>query len=93
MDESQDLHDGLIQEPPADWLIASYLGYKAPHSAGAQPRNIREAARANSSMLGEMRSQGVKLGGRKPLAQMPAYLRTPEKMAMIQKMKDDWKAS
>lgn len=86
------LDEFLVQHPPADWLIASYLGYKAPNSSGAAPRNIREAARANSSMLGELRAQGVKAGHTRTLAQMPAYVRNPEKLALIERMKAECKA-
>lgn len=84
------LYDNLVEEPPADWLLASYLGYKPPGKAGAAPRNVREAARHNSSMLGEIHAQGVKTGRARTLAQMPAYLRTPEKMAMVEKMRSEW---
>lgn len=80
------LYEDLVQHPPADWLIASYLGYKSP---GTRARNIREAAKANSSMLGDIRAQGVKLQ-QKTLAQMPAYLQTPDTLAMIEKMRSEW---
>ena len=81
-----ELEEFLVEHPPADWLIAAYLGYKAP---GSKVRNIREAAQANSSVLGDMGKSGVKLQ-RKNLLQMPAYLRSPEKLAMIEKMKAEW---
>jgi hypothetical protein len=40
-------------------------------------------------VLGNMGKSGVKLQ-RKNLLQMPAYLRSPEKLAMIEKMKAEW---
>lgn len=80
------MQENLVQEPPADWLIAWYLGYKAP---GTKARNIREAAQTNSAVLGDMGKQGIKLQ-RKNLLQMPSYLRSPEKLAMIEKMKAEW---
>lgn len=81
-----------LKHPPADLLIASYLGYKAPEPKqnGSDPRNIREAAKANSESLVALRPMLGRAGARPKTADdLPAFLRTPEKAAMIQQMKTD----
>jgi hypothetical protein len=80
-----------VQHPPVSILVAAYLRYEPPTSSGR--KTTREAARANSNSM-----QAIvhpKIGtfgqfmqrGSKTLDQMPAYLRGPEKMAMIAEMK------
>ena len=76
-----DLDAFTALHPPADMLLAAFLGYK---SSGKNPRNMREAAKANSQAMREM---PMLTRGSKTLNQMPAFLRGPEKMAMIAKMK------
>ncbi len=40
----------LAVYPPADVLVAAYLGYKSPEIKGNRP-SLREAARMNSEAL------------------------------------------
>ena len=73
----------LLARPPSDWLVASYLGYKAPNQSGNA--NARDAGRSNSEALKQM-----PMLTRKPpvsLSKLPKYLQTPEKMALIERMK------
>jgi hypothetical protein len=75
------LDNFLVEHPPVDLLAAAYFGYKSPTTAG-QARNIREAAKQNSAVLG-----GLHLGAK---AKMPEFLRTPETKALLEKMKAEW---
>ena len=80
------LNRSFIEQPPTDLLVAAYLGYKSPLAS----RNIREAGRANSEALNsKLMSMAMGKGRRKTIDQMPAYLRTPEKMALIARMKEE----
>lgn len=82
--------------PPVDILVAAYVGYEA-QGAKEEKKSVRQAARSNSAALRSTFHPRVdatfgdllKPRGRggKTLADMPAYLRTPEKMAMMAKMK------
>ena len=83
--------DGFMAaHPPADILIAAYLGYKAPAWDGKRRKvSVREAARMNSEALAKMPPRR----NVKQLAQMPAFLRTPEQLKMIDDMRKEWKNS
>ena len=83
--------DGFMAaHPPADILIAAYLGYKAPAWDGKRRKvSVREAARMNSEALSKMPPRR----NVKQLAQMPAFLRTPEQLKMIEDMRKEWKNS
>jgi hypothetical protein len=78
--------DGFFaQHPPVDLLVAAYLGYKAPVKGA---KSLREAGRVNSEALNSpMMSLAIPKGRTKSLAQMPDWVRSPEKMALIEKMK------
>jgi hypothetical protein len=75
------LNDSFIQQPPVDLLVAWYLNYKSPVRDG---RNLREAGRLNADALREMPMLARKT---QSFDQMPSFLKTPEKMALIAKMK------
>ena len=72
----------LVVHPPVDLLAAAYLGYKAPLAA----RSLHDARKANTEALAKLPPQK----NRKTLAQMPAFLRTPEMMAMYEKSRAEW---
>lgn len=71
----------LLARPPADWLVASYLGYKAPHTTSGRSNAGRENAEALRQMPMLTRKPP------KSLTQLPSYLQTPEKLALIERMK------
>lgn len=76
--------DGFIAEhPPTDLLVAAYLGFKPKDKGDRRKVSMREAVRMNTSTLSKMPMRR----NVKTLAQMPAFLRTPEQMAMIEEMK------
>lgn len=79
-----------VDYPPADLLIAAYLGHK-PKSHDGKPSKVakRDAVRMNSEALSQL---PVRKNIR-TLDQMPAFLRTPEQLAMIEGMKKEWKSS
>lgn len=74
------INKSFVQYPPADLLIAGYLGYKSPDA----PTTKRDAAKANTEAL---KAIPFASGRKKTLAQMPEYIRTPELAALIEKMK------
>ena len=81
----EDFHrlDGfLTRHPPVDILVAAYLGYKDP-SAGKKKVTSREAIKMNSEALAMMPPRQKS----KMLAQMPAAVRTPEMLAVIEAMR------
>jgi hypothetical protein len=82
--------DGFIADyPPVDLLVAAYLGVK-PKPKGPIPKvSMREAVRMNSEALAKMPMRK----NIKTIDQMPAFLRTPEQMAMIEGMKKEWSSS
>ena len=83
--------DGFLdQHPPADILVAAYLGYKPrkQRGKGAKP-SIKEAAKLNSEALAKMPVRR----NIKTLAQMPAFLRTPDQLKMIDDLRAEWKNS
>jgi hypothetical protein len=82
LDEWNSLNQSFIDHPPADLLLAARYQYKAP---GRTARNAQEAARQNSEVLKEMPM--LTRRAPKTLNQMPTFLQTPEKMALIQQMK------
>ena len=77
----------LADHPPLDILAAAWLGIK-PKDSGKKP-TIREAARMNSEVLAQLPAQRRV----KQLADMPAFLRTPEQLAMIDSVRAQWKNS
>ena len=74
----------------ADILVAAYLGYKPrkQRGKGAKP-SIKEAAKLNSEALAKMPVRR----NIKTLAQMPAFLRTPDQLKMIDDLRAEWKSS
>ena len=78
----------MTAHPPADILVAAYLGYKPPEQRGKKA-SMREAARMNSEVLSKM---PVRKKVRK-LADMPAFLRTPEQLKMIADMEKEWRTN
>ena len=83
--------DGFMAaHPPADILIAAYLGYKAPAWDGKRRKvSVREAARMNSEALSKMPPRR----NVRKLADMPAFLRTPDQMKMIADMEREWRTN
>jgi hypothetical protein len=80
----------MTVHPPADILVAAYLGYKGPGREGKRGKpSMREAARINSEALANMPPRR----NVKKLAEMPAFLRTPEQLKMIADMEREWKNS
>lgn len=85
----QHLDGFLADHPPLDILAAAWLGVKP---AGAQKKpSIREAGRMNSEALAQAHVPAPKR--LKQLADMPAFLRTPEQLKMIESMRAQWKNS
>lgn len=76
------LNESFIQYPPADLLVAGYLGYKAPNAGGQA--GLQQSRQANSAAL---KAIPFTTGKMKTLDQMPEYLRSPAKMALIERMK------
>ena len=81
----------ILNHPPIDVLLAAHLGYKSPASED-EPRSrpsVREAARMNSEALAQLPVR-KKI---KKLAEMPAFLRTPDQLKMIEDMRKQWQTS
>lgn len=79
----------LAEHPPVDLLAAAWMGYKAPVRSGQKAPGIRQLAKSNSEAL-------AKLPPRRKVAtvsQMPAFLRTPGQLAMIEGMKLEWQTN
>ena len=77
----------FVQHPPADLFLAARYQYKPPTPQG-KALSYREAARANSQSLGSPTMAGaVSKVKTRTLEQMPAWVRSPEKLALIAKMK------
>ena len=69
-----------LEYPPADLLVAAYMGVKP---GGAASASRRATLQENAKLL-----QTVPLPrNTKTLDQMPEFLRSPEMMGMIEKMK------
>ncbi len=84
------LDEFVVRYPPVDLLVAAYLGVKPKTKGGkAAKPTMREAARMNSEALSNM---PVRKSIR-TIDQMPAFLRTPEQLAMIEGVKKEWKSS
>jgi len=55
-----ELRRAWMRDPPADWFVASYFGYKTPEDAGATPGKSRtnmsafDRARENTRKMGEL---------------------------------------
>jgi hypothetical protein len=85
LDEWNSLNQSLIDHPPTDLLVAAYLGYKSPIR---DAKNLRDAGRANSDALNSpLMSAAMPKARMKTIDQMPEYVRSPAKMALIAKMK------
>jgi hypothetical protein len=69
------LEEFCAQHPPSDLLVASYLGYKTP---GKQVAHRARKDNAEAIKAIPMRVQ-----------QMPAFLKTPEMMQLIEQMKNE----
>ena len=80
----------MTAHPPADILVAAYLHYKAPNRDGRRGKtSIREAARMNSEALSKMPPRR----NVRKLADMPAFLRTPDQLKMIADMEREWRTN
>jgi hypothetical protein len=77
----------LIERPPVDWLVASYLGYKGNKTAAANASK-REAMKANAQLLKDGQQKHSLPQFTKTLDQLPAFLRAPEMMDLIAQMKN-----
>jgi hypothetical protein len=78
------LDEFFAQHPPVDLLVAAYLGFKSPGRDGKV--STQQARRANSEVLAALPPRK----NVRKLADMPAFLRTPDHLAMIEKMKADF---
>ena len=81
----EDFHrlDGFLKRfPPADILVAAYLGYKDPTEKKGKA-TPREALKMNTEALAQMPPRR----NVKTLAQMPAAVRTPEMLKVIEEMR------
>lgn len=80
--------DGFMASyPPADILVAAYLGYKSPAARKGKVATS-DAAKMNAKALSEMPARKRV----KTLDQMPAFLRTPGKLKMIEEAKAAWRS-
>ena len=80
----------MAAHPPADILVGAYLHYKAPGRDGKRGRpSMREAARMNSEALSKMPPRR----NVRKLADMPAFLRTPDQLKMIADMEREWRTN
>jgi hypothetical protein len=81
----------ILNHPPIDVLMAARYGYRAPASEDdPHPRpSPREAARMNSEALAQLPMR-KKI---KKLAEMPAFLRTPDQLKMVEEMKKRWQTN
>lgn len=84
----------FTRHPHTSLLVAAYVGYKPPIDKD-RINSIRDAARANSQALQtsvhpRIGTLGQMLGRKaKTIDQMPEYVRSPEMMALIAKMKTE----
>jgi hypothetical protein len=77
----------MTEHPPADILVAAWLGYKPQGKDGKRgPVSMREAARMNSEALAKMPARR----NVRKLADMPAFLRTPDQLKMIEDVRQAW---
>lgn len=75
------LNKSFVQHPPVDLLVASYLGYKSPDEKDSDV-SVKHARRANSQAM-----KTIPFGKMKSIEQMPDFVRSPEKLAMIERLK------
>ena len=83
--------DGFIARcPPLDLLVAWHLGYRQPdrQTEKGKPAKIdrREIAKHNAKELAKLPPRR----GLRTLDQMPDFLRTPEKMKMLEETRRQW---
>jgi hypothetical protein len=82
----------LVRYPPADWQLAVKWGYQAPAepspSSNAAKVPMRQAARMNAGAPLPPRN-----GKLQSIDTMPGYVRTPEMIAHIDKMKTEWQTT
>jgi hypothetical protein len=79
------LEQFTVRHPPADLLVASYLGYKRE---GKQ--NTRQAARENASALSAIPPKMLQM---KSIDQMPSFVRSPEMLKVMEGVKAEWRAN
>ena len=85
----------LARHPPVDLIAASAAAHfglqrqKQSGTAAPERPSMHTAARANREGLAQMPPRRKV----KSLDQMPAFLRTPEKLAEIERMKAKWAMS
>jgi hypothetical protein len=73
----------LARHPPLDISIAAYLGVHSQRKGRMTPK---EAARVNAKALAQ-------LPARRNAQPLPARLRTPEHLALLEKMKAEWQTT
>jgi hypothetical protein len=79
----------LVRYPPADWLVASYLKYQPPQTYTETAKvPMRQAARMNAGAPLPPRN-----GKLQSIDSMPTFVRTPEMIAHIDKMKTEWQTT
>lgn len=78
----------LARHPPVDLLAAAYMNWKPLHSSQTEVSR-RDARKANSEALASLPPRRKT----KTLAQMPAFLRSPDQLAMIEKVQAEWQTN
>jgi hypothetical protein len=81
----------LGQHPPVDLLFAAFIGWKTEPTAPTAG-SLKEARKANSQALATLPPRKGKAKTR-TLEQMPAFLRTPDQLKMVEEMRQKWQTS
>lgn len=79
------LNRSFVQHPPVDLLVAAYLGYKSPELSSGKV-NPHHARQLNSGVLATPGFTSAKM---KTIDQMPEFIRSPAKMELIARMKQE----
>ena len=78
----------LVRHPPVDMLVAGWMKYEPPAERGSNVVDIREAAKHNRQAMASLPVQLQPRVGKLPtLDKMPAFLRAPEHLAMIERVR------
>jgi len=78
------LEQFTLRHPPADLLVASYIGYQQEGKA-----NRKRAVRENATAIANIPAKMLQM---KPIEQMPEFLRNTEMLEVMNKVKADWSA-
>ena len=73
----------MASHPPVDLLYAAKMNYNAPEKKD-KPKSIKEAARSNRAALAQA---GIPLPDPKRLPKLPANMRSPELLGIIDEMR------